>query len=576
MLTAPRDLAPFRNEPIRDFSDPADRALARGGDRARARRPRPALAAGDRRRGGARRADDRLAEPGAGPEVVGEVDEASPSRSRARSTSRPRAFASWKRTTGAASARTSCCARPSASARRRTTGTRCSCSRSASLDRGRRRYRRGDRLPRVLRARGAAAGEPAAAHADRRRAQPARLPAAGGRGRDPALELRLCDHGRHDGGGDRHRQHRDPQAVAGRRRHRGAVRRPACTSSACRRACINFVPGDGPTVGERAGDRSADALHLVHRLQGRRAADQRAGREDAARAALDQARHRRDGRKGRDRRRRRRRPRRGRRRRRRLGLRVRRPEVLGVLAGDRRRARSTTRSSSKLVPAVQALRVGDPAATAATVGPVVNAKALDKILRLRRDRQGRGPAAHRRAPRVRGEGTSSSRRSFADVAPDARIAQEEIFGPVLAVIKARDFDDALEIANGTEFGLTGAVVLAQRGAAGRAARRVLRRQPLPQPQVHRRAGRRATVRRLQHERNRLESRRLRLLAAVLQGKSISRKVAAAGRRRSRRRNGLNVATSRRAVVRGRCGSKAGVEERWTAPRRLVDTIDTRW
>jgi 1-pyrroline-5-carboxylate dehydrogenase len=46
---------------------------------------------------------------------------------------------------------------------------------------------------------------------------------------------------------------------------------------------------------------------------------------------------------------------------------------------------------------------------------------------------------------------------FADVDRNARIAQEEIFGPVLAVIRARDFDDALEIANGTKFGLTGAV-----------------------------------------------------------------------------------------------------------------------
>jgi 1-pyrroline-5-carboxylate dehydrogenase len=46
---------------------------------------------------------------------------------------------------------------------------------------------------------------------------------------------------------------------------------------------------------------------------------------------------------------------------------------------------------------------------------------------------------------------------FADVDPDARIAQEEIFGPVLAVIKARDYDHALDIANGTEYGLTGAV-----------------------------------------------------------------------------------------------------------------------
>src|SRR5438094_10560445 len=46
---------------------------------------------------------------------------------------------------------------------------------------------------------------------------------------------------------------------------------------------------------------------------------------------------------------------------------------------------------------------------------------------------------------------------FADVDPHARIAQEEIFGPVLAVIKAKDFDDALNIANNTEYGLTGAL-----------------------------------------------------------------------------------------------------------------------
>jgi 1-pyrroline-5-carboxylate dehydrogenase len=46
---------------------------------------------------------------------------------------------------------------------------------------------------------------------------------------------------------------------------------------------------------------------------------------------------------------------------------------------------------------------------------------------------------------------------FDDVQPTARIAQEEIFGPVLAVIKAKNYDHALEIANGTKFGLTGAV-----------------------------------------------------------------------------------------------------------------------
>lgn len=46
---------------------------------------------------------------------------------------------------------------------------------------------------------------------------------------------------------------------------------------------------------------------------------------------------------------------------------------------------------------------------------------------------------------------------FADIQPDARLAQEEIFGPVTAFIKANDFDHAMEIANNTDYGLTGAI-----------------------------------------------------------------------------------------------------------------------
>jgi 1-pyrroline-5-carboxylate dehydrogenase len=59
---------------------------------------------------------------------------------------------------------------------------------------------------------------------------------------------------------------------------------------------------------------------------------------------------------------------------------------------------------------------------------------------------------------------------FADVPSDARIAQEEIFGPVLAIIKADDFDDALDIANGTEYGLTGALFSQNRAHLERARR----------------------------------------------------------------------------------------------------------
>jgi len=59
---------------------------------------------------------------------------------------------------------------------------------------------------------------------------------------------------------------------------------------------------------------------------------------------------------------------------------------------------------------------------------------------------------------------------FADIKRNARLAQEEVFGPVLAVIKARNFDDALAIANGTEYGLTGAVYTRNREKILRAKR----------------------------------------------------------------------------------------------------------
>jgi 1-pyrroline-5-carboxylate dehydrogenase len=56
----------------------------------------------------------------------------------------------------------------------------------------------------------------------------------------------------------------------------------------------------------------------------------------------------------------------------------------------------------------------------------------------------------------------------ANVAPSARIAQEEIFGPLLAVMRARNFDQALEIANGTEYGLTGGLFARDRSRLERA------------------------------------------------------------------------------------------------------------
>jgi 1-pyrroline-5-carboxylate dehydrogenase len=57
---------------------------------------------------------------------------------------------------------------------------------------------------------------------------------------------------------------------------------------------------------------------------------------------------------------------------------------------------------------------------------------------------------------------------FAEIKPNDRLAQEEVFGPVLAVIRSEGFDDALEIANGTEYGLTGAIYTASRAKLDRA------------------------------------------------------------------------------------------------------------
>lgn len=110
----------------------------------------------------------------------------------------------------------------------------------------------------------------------------------------------------------------------------------------------------------------------------------------------------------------------------------------------------------KLKPRVERMIVGDPADSNTYMGPVINARALHDISEYIEigKREGRLICGGKRA---RETGYFLEPTVIADVAPDARIAQEEIFGPVLAVIKARDYDDALSIANNTEFGLTGAV-----------------------------------------------------------------------------------------------------------------------
>ena len=110
----------------------------------------------------------------------------------------------------------------------------------------------------------------------------------------------------------------------------------------------------------------------------------------------------------------------------------------------------------KVVELTKTLKQGDPSLYENSIGPVIDEAAYKKVLSYIEigKKEGRLVYGGEGNPE---EGWFITPTIFADVDPNARIAQEEIFGPVLAFTKAKDFDDALRIANGTEYGLTGSV-----------------------------------------------------------------------------------------------------------------------
>jgi 1-pyrroline-5-carboxylate dehydrogenase len=124
----------------------------------------------------------------------------------------------------------------------------------------------------------------------------------------------------------------------------------------------------------------------------------------------------------------------------------------------------------KLVPLVNAIRQGAPYESKEnTMGPVINEHAADSILGYIEAGKAEGELLTG-GMRAAGAGYFIQPTVFGDVPPDATISLEEIFGPVLALVKARDFDHALEIANNTEYGLTGAVYTNRRENIERARR----------------------------------------------------------------------------------------------------------
>src|SRR5205807_2332671 len=108
----------------------------------------------------------------------------------------------------------------------------------------------------------------------------------------------------------------------------------------------------------------------------------------------------------------------------------------------------------RLIPAAASLRVGNPEEPGIMVGPVIDEAAYRRILDYIEIGKKEATLAYQ-AREVPPHGYFIPPTIFTDVKPNMRIAREEIFGPVLSVLKVRDLDEALEVANGTDYALTG-------------------------------------------------------------------------------------------------------------------------
>jgi len=117
--------------------------------------------------------------------------------------------------------------------------------------------------------------------------------------------------------------------------------------------------------------------------------------------------------------------------------------------------------TKRLIAKVKSLRTANPLDETTDVGPVINEEALEKILGYIQTGEKEGAhlavGGHRLTDGDCKKGFYCEPTVFTDVRKDMTIAQEEIFGPVLAVMVADDFDQAIEIANSTSYGLSSAI-----------------------------------------------------------------------------------------------------------------------
>ena len=131
---------------------------------------------------------------------------------------------------------------------------------------------------------------------------------------------------------------------------------------------------------------------------------------------------------------------------------------------------------ARLLEAAAAIPIGDPAAPGTVVGPVIDAEAQRKILALIERGKTEAKLAWQAtlpAAVAASGGHFVPPTIFTDVPPEATIACEEIFGPVLAVLKARDLDAAFALANRSDYALTGGLFSRSPRALERAERELL-------------------------------------------------------------------------------------------------------
>jgi len=128
----------------------------------------------------------------------------------------------------------------------------------------------------------------------------------------------------------------------------------------------------------------------------------------------------------------------------------------------------------RLIEATRSLKIGPAEEAATSIGPVIDEESYRRILKYIEigKSEGRLVLGVEAAPYSE-HGWFVGPHIFADVPPTGRIAQEEIFGPVLAVIRAADLTEALRIANGTDYALTGGIFSRSPASLDRARREFL-------------------------------------------------------------------------------------------------------